>query len=37
MLATLKHGQAQGLGLMEKEKLQDRFGFIKVDEKPISD
>ena len=35
MLATLKHGQAQGL--MEKEKLQDRFGFIKVDEKPISD
>ena len=35
MLTTLKCGQAQSL--MEKEKPQDGYGFLTVDEKRFSD
>ena len=35
VLTTLKREQAQRL--MEKENLQDRFGFLKVDETPLSE
>ena len=35
VLKTLKCGQMQRL--TEKEKPQDRFGFLKVDGKPLSD